>query len=260
MKHRILSWVMILALIPMAAVADGGYWEDPAAEGVPIVDVETTDPIVPETWQNPGVSYYVGQTVVFGRYEQDGSAVNGQEPIEWQVLEVQGSRVMLISRQCLAGLPYHQEYTKETWDTCSVRNWLNQSFLYAAFTEAERQAIQTTWVDNGVSQRNRSWSSAKTGGDTQDKVFLLSWAEAERYFPGNDSRICWMTTAAGAQRYRKAGEKAWWWLRSAGKSNLGAAIVQANGGLSSQHINEDTGGIRPVIWVEMGAGTEEIIY
>lgn len=32
----------------------------------------------------------VGDTVIFGQYEQDGNLDNGSEPIAWLVLDVQG--------------------------------------------------------------------------------------------------------------------------------------------------------------------------
>ncbi|MFR3410007.1 MAG: hypothetical protein ACLTXW_11150 [Christensenellales bacterium] len=40
----------------------------------------------------------VGDTVMFGQYEQDGNLDNGSEPIAWQVLDVQGGKALLMSR------------------------------------------------------------------------------------------------------------------------------------------------------------------
>lgn len=247
MKNRTLALWLILTLLACTplytAIADGDSTQTVQEELIEIVPADSA--VIPDA------GYQIGGTICFGTYEQDGNPYNGAEPIEWQILEAQGNRLMLITRHGIAGLKYNEQYAKASWDTSTIRAWLNGEFLNSAFTDAERMSIELTWVDNSAYQHNRSWTSAKTGENTQDKVFLLSWSEAERYFPGDSARICWMTNAAGTQRYAKAGDQAWWWLRSPGKSNLGASIVRANGSLSSQHINEPTGAIRPVIWVMM---------
>lgn len=51
----------------------------------------------------------VGDTVIFGQYEQDGNLDNGSEPIAWQVLDVQGGKALLMSRYALDCLPFHDE-------------------------------------------------------------------------------------------------------------------------------------------------------
>ena len=46
-------------------------------------------------------SYQVGDTVVFGHYEQDNDLSNGKEPIEWIVVTRYGNRYLLISKKVL---------------------------------------------------------------------------------------------------------------------------------------------------------------
>lgn len=53
-----------------------------------------------------------GDTVFFGRFEQDGNLTNGAEEIEWIVLEHRADRVLLLSRFVLVPMPFHDEYTE----------------------------------------------------------------------------------------------------------------------------------------------------
>ena len=59
----------------------------------------------------------VGDTVMFGQYEQDGNLDNGSEPIAWQVLpDAQGGKALLMSRYALDCLPFHDEKTDAAWN------------------------------------------------------------------------------------------------------------------------------------------------
>lgn len=48
----------------------------------------------------------VGDVVYFGRYEQSGSILDGEEEIEWIVLETRSDRVLVISRYILERIVY----------------------------------------------------------------------------------------------------------------------------------------------------------
>ena len=68
-----------------------------------------------------------------------------------------------------------------------MRTWLNDTFFNRAFTIEEQNGILTTLVDNSQSQCNPGF--CKNGGNnTEDKVFLLSYAELFKYFKNNNSR------------------------------------------------------------------------
>ena len=118
----------------------------------------------------------IGGIVTFGRYEQDGNEENGPEEIEWVVLDVQDGKALLLSKYGLEAKPYNTEYTDVTWETCTLRAWLNSDFLNKAFSTEEQSAILTTTVDNSSSQGYNDLISID-GNNTQDKIFLLSYAE-----------------------------------------------------------------------------------
>ena len=126
-----------------------------------------------------------GNTVTFGRYEQDNDPANGPEPIEWIVLtyDEENHRAMLLSKYGLDTLKFDENYRygqKTIWETCSAREWLNNDFFNNAFSNEEQKAIPMTEVDNS-DNLNPSRGQKEKSTNTQDQIFLLSKSEAEVY-------------------------------------------------------------------------------
>lgn len=197
----------------------------------------------------------IGSTVTFGAYEQDNNMSNGKENIEWIVLENEGSRSLLISRYALDGQPYNTKRGDVTWETCSLRSWLNDRFLNEAFSDEERETILMTSVDNSYSQGNSEWTTTYGGSNTNDQIFLLSYAEARKYFSSDSSRKCEPTAYASYRgAYVNDYGNTWWWLRSPGDGWNCAAFVFTGGFVeyhSSRFVNEGDGGVRPVFWIDL---------
>ena len=127
----------------------------------------------------------VGDIITFGRYEQDNITIFGPEPIEWIVLDVQDGKALLLSRYGLYPQKYNTEWIAVTWENCTLRAWLNDDFLNEAFSSEEQSSILVTEVDNSDAQCF-DWTTVEgdktTGGNnTEDKIFLLSCAEANQY-------------------------------------------------------------------------------
>lgn len=130
-----------------------------------------------------------GSYVTFGTYEQDNNIQNGQEPIEWLVLENDGESLFVLSKYVLDGKRYNAAWDPverkmypTTWEQCDLRAWLNSSFYNTAFSVGEQMRIETTLVDNSMPE-NWSWKNVTGGNDTYDKVFILSYEESMKYFP-----------------------------------------------------------------------------
>lgn len=193
--------------------------------------------------------------VTFGRYEQDNNLENGTEPIEWLVLDVQDGRALLISKYGLISKPYHRKCRSVTWEICTLRHWLNGAFLAEAFTDEEQNDIVTLEVDNDISQGNNRWST-NGGRNTEDKVFLMSYAEAGIYFSSDNNRICRPTAYAKAQgTYVDDSGNCLWWLRSPGNTQEYTADVNADGSLgSNRYVHYDDVTVRPAMWVNMETG------
>lgn len=203
-----------------------------------------------------------GDTVSFGSYEQDGDESNGKEEIKWIVLEKEADRILVISESVLDHQPYNTVCTDVTWSNCSLRQWLNDEFLNAAFTEQEKAAIPV--VD--VSADENPKYSTDPGSATQDKIFLLSIEEVSRYFSSDSARTVHPTVYAKEQGsfVEETTDNSWWWLRSPGKNRSYAASVFVNGVVNysgyytitgnfnqGSGVNYWGGSVRPVLWIDL---------
>ena len=197
------------------------------------------------------------ETLSFGRYEQDNNPDNGPEPICWIVLEKQEGKRLLFAKDLLDKKQYNAIYKSITWEESDLRTWLNTDFLQTAFTEEEQAAILLTDVDNSPAQSHPNYK-ATSGNNTQDKIFLISYAEATTYFTDNESRRSAPTDYAIAQgvKYDRAYEIdgrpcGMWWLRSAGDRQWRVMISYFWGKLNYTFAKKDVVGIRPMLWVDL---------
>ncbi|MDD5948738.1 MAG: DUF6273 domain-containing protein, partial [Lachnospiraceae bacterium] len=63
--------------------------------------------------------------VYFGNYPQSDATGQTKEPIKWRVLSVNGNDAFLVADQNLDGQQYNTTNTDTTWETCTMRSWLN---------------------------------------------------------------------------------------------------------------------------------------
>ena len=99
-----------------------------------------------------------GDTITFGHYPQESDGTDWTQ-VEWLVLEVQNGKALLLSSLGLDVKPYHAVEENVTWETCSLREWLNNEFLNTAFSPEEQVRIHETEVDNRFSQGYSEWLS-----------------------------------------------------------------------------------------------------
>ena len=223
-----------------------------------------TDTVTPQNVTYLQALRQVGSIVNFGHYEQDNNGSNGREAIKWVVLDVQEGKCLLLSLYGLDKQPYNSTRADVTWETCSLRQWLNREFLKTAFTEEERNLIETTYVDNSQGQCFSKWS-AKGGNTVFDKIFLLSYAEANRYLglstgasmdtrvkPTEFARANWAETSM-TYKTVEGDAAGWWWLRSPGEELFLRACVSFYGSLDIYTIYSDWGCVRPAIWLNLSS-------
>ena len=140
-----------------------------------------------------------------------------------------------------------------------------------AFSADEQSAIMTTEVDNGPSQTCPEYHVKSGGNNTQDRVFLLSYAEASRYLgadiyndniePRAAATAYALKTGAGIYNIRwwgssqtADGEKSvQWWLRSPGDTPENAAFVTAYGRVNNEKNYVGEFMIRPALWLDLNA-------
>ncbi|MBR1758169.1 MAG: hypothetical protein IJ744_05495 [Lachnospiraceae bacterium] len=196
----------------------------------------------------------VGDTLVFGHFEQDENAGNGPEEIVWRVLakSEDGERALVISEQALERRVYQEGYIAANWEDCTLRMWLNEAFYADAFTEKEREAIAATKIEPEAIEG----TDVDPGNATEDHVFLLSIAEADVYFSSAEDRICTPTAhalAQGAYSY-KGSNACWWWLRTPGSDcNVAARVVGDGSIIASGCVNEELYCVRPAMWISLEA-------
>jgi hypothetical protein len=96
------------------------------------------------------------------------------EPIQWRVLSNIAGELFVMSEKILDSKAYNQaRLTNVTWETCSLRSWLNNDFLNTAFSSTEQAKIEMSTVVND----DNPWSGMLGGNDTNDKLFMLSYSE-----------------------------------------------------------------------------------
>ena len=193
-----------------------------------------------------------GDTVTFGAYEQDNNDENGKEAIEWVVLAKRETALLLLSKHALESKPYNTEADESvTWETSSLRRWLNEDFYKAAFSEQEQAQIETTDV---INEDNPEYGTPG-GQNTADKVFLLNLTEVQQYLRSDEVRVHAPTAYAIAQGFdgELSNEKTgcYWWLRSPGDFKGSACLVTEFGVAHNLggEINKRNG-VVPALWVE----------
>ncbi|SDA41285.1 LysM domain-containing protein [Lachnospiraceae bacterium G11] len=177
--------------------------------------------------------------IYFGNYMQSGDGAGGfsVDPIKWRVLQNSGGQLFLLADKALDGKKYN-EYGSATWESCTLRTWLNGDFMNSAFSGAEILSI----ADSSVINSDNPDDGTSGGNDTMDKLFLLSIAEytntslgfAGNYNYNDDARKAIATDYAvhnGAVMYSGVGSV--WWLRSPGGDVDRAAVVLHHGDLFS---------------------------
>ena len=190
-----------------------------------------------------------GITVEFGKYDSG----NGIQPIIWRVLDDKDGR-LLVTEKAIDCYPYNKNWAETTWETSSIRAWLNGEFFNKAFNEEEQKRIKESQISDEIDPTY----GTMTGNETKDKVFLLSRNEARRYSPNIDELKCLATEYAIKQGVRVEKNEeidknmCEWWLRSPGKNNTKANFVYTFGGTSD--IGRDVHwemGVRPALWIDL---------
>lgn len=193
-------------------------------------------------------------------WEDDNSWSDGwhyfkYEPIKWRILKKDGNQALLLSDVVLDEQRFHAEEAEVTWETSTVRSWLNgyradqnqqntsyenKGFIHSAFDSREQAAIADTSVQN----ESNIASGTDAGNHTRDKIFFLSEAEsygdsAMRYgfaseaAVDDEARRCISSAFAKAMGAHCEEElysgNCLWWLRSPGENQMSAGNVTDGG-------------------------------
>ena len=201
----------------------------------------------------------VGQHVTFGVYEQDDDSSNGAEPVEWRVVAVEDDKALLITEKLLDCVQYNETAEPVTWETCTLRKWMNENFYQTVFTAEEQGKIASV---TNVNPDNPEYGTAG-GNDTVDKVFALNVEEAKKYFLSDEDRKAYTTEYAHVNGYDASyyvdedgnaldiGQVGTWQLRTPGESDELNTGVSWYGeiwylGDAVDYLNMP---VRPAVWI-----------
>lgn len=224
----------------------------------------------------------IGDIVQMGTYEQDGDAET-EDPICWDVLDKDGDAVLLISHDVIAYQRFSDSRKCVIWEDSEIRTWLNQEFYAEAFDETEQASIRETTLENPSTvgfaahvDPSGDVQVRESRPDTKDKIFLLSWKEAEQYY-GNrltDAYILGRRPSRAVLQKRKAiftdliieelpamypysrhlpdgTERLPWMLRSTGMKDYTILVIGYEGKWD-QDYPDSYNGVRPAMWVNVG--------
>lgn len=107
--------------------------------------------------------YFGGNTYRYFKWER----------IRWRVLKNDGKTLFLMADRGLDCKRYNEEDKSITWEDCTLRHWLNNTFYHTAFSSAEQGAVMSQTV---VNEDNPDYGT-EGGNDTTDNVYLLSIGE-----------------------------------------------------------------------------------
>jgi hypothetical protein len=188
----------------------------------------------------------------FGSYPE--TAEGGKKPITWLVLKCEYDRALVISEKLIDVQPYNDKLESVTWETASLKKWMNEEFMELAFREDEKERVLMACNQNPDNEGN----GTDGGYPTWDRVFALSIEEARRYFEDNGARAAEVTPYAESKRARceKANYRhsmGWWWLRSPGLNGDIAAGVNYDGGVDVDGfgVGNSSVFVRPAFWLHL---------
>ena len=252
----------LLALIMVLSLCKITLGQSAPAKAAVSLQNPTTDGNGVTTWD----------CIYFGNYWQNDTNGDGKadqndkkEPIKWRVLSVNGNDAFLLADKNLDDKLYNKEHTSVTWATCTLRTWLNNTFLNTAFTSAEQAAIRNTTVVN----EDNPYYGTEGGVNTTDKVYLLSIAEACNTAYGFNGEFHTYSETREAKNTAYAEEcgaftstiteyegNGYWWLRSPGYVSFNASYVPSYSyGDGVGHNVNSASGVRPALHLNLSSST-----
>ncbi len=187
------------------------------------------------------------------------------EPIQWRVLSNTNGELFVMADKILDSKAYYQDLTDVTWETCTMRFWLNGEFKNLAFNSTERARIKTSTVVN----EDNPWNGTDGGNNTSDKLFLLSYADTINTTYGFNSssdtddiarRVQGTDFSKSNGLYVYTGSSylgnSYWWLRTPGYYSSYACSVNGSGGISYDSyygVGITSIGVRPAFKINLSS-------
>lgn len=191
--------------------------------------------------------------IAFGSYPMfsDGR----KAPVLWKVLEEREGKSLLVSEISLDMLPYEEGDVSVSWEECSLRKYLNEVMPGKLFTEEEQKLIISVINENPDNElfRAKGGEPSAGGNPTEDRLFLLSGEEAEKYFSGERKGGARASDyACGRIGALPDGTNRSYWLRGPGMRRNLAVYVRSDGSVerTGYHVGCRDIAVRPAFWID----------
>jgi|GEM_PF-2047486 hypothetical protein len=155
-------------------------------------------------------SYKVTYDVVeMGTYPQSDPLGKSTDPINWRVMDVTETKVMLMADSILDYRRYNESEDRNGiyWGSSDIRKWLNENFYEFAFSQQEKEKILETTHETGSKYLTTVYS-----GKVTDRIMLPSydciytWRQEEKNTLTKDERtaVIWRyPTPYSYRNYKK---------------------------------------------------------
>ncbi len=194
-----------------------------------ISDYKDSKALMESVWDNPDM------TMTFGRYEQDNNKANGPEEMEWYVINKQGDRLLLLSKNIIDSCRY--TYQDSYLSGNALQGWLDVTFYENSFNDDEKKML----VEYGLQPTLPTYA------------FALSEDEIESYVTSVEIRRSKVTDYAKMQGVSADVDGyGSWWVRSE-LSGGKAVIVDEAGTVINEGVPGDAWnrGVRPAVLIDI---------
>lgn len=184
--------------------------------------------------------------ITMGQWDYEGGENEklGSMPIEWQILDYDKNenKLLLLSEKLITEMHYNEgEEESVTWESSSLRRWLNNDFYNNAFSDSQKSMIVSSYLIND----NNDTSYISGGSNTTDKVFLLSLSDVDTYFSAGRDKYAYERICSFYDNVVSC-----WWLRTPPREKqIMAGITDDGLAYYSWRVNSYKLGVRPAIWV-----------
>ena len=185
------------------------------------------------------------------------------DPIEWNILSEADGKALIIANLILDSQDYYPSSSTSSfshndgtgyannYELSNIRKFLNDNFYNTAFNELQKVFIETTTVDNSAATTANNANSYACN-NTNDKMFLLSYKEANTYYTDSTARQAKGSDYAKCQGLEVDGSNSYWWLRSPHRVHANFALdVSDDGNLTGLEVSCTNYGVRPACWINL---------
>ena len=172
----------------------------------------------------------IGSVIKFGKFE-------------WIVLDenVENNMILIQTKDMIDAQKHFDYRTTLTWAISKIRANLNDSFYYE-FSPNEQKQIALSIVETKENPKNNPDYEYTKRDNTEDKIFLLSIDEFNKYHSGK---------ASAKAKMRILQEQEGWWLRSPGYNSDCASFFHNQMGILTDIGVDAMMGVRPALWLKV---------